>query len=110
MAYMEMGLHHEAIAEFRQAVGGPTYRRRCLELLATCYSRAGEPNLAASHWRAALEEASKTGDGTLPIRYALALSLAAAGQLVGARDELREIVRSDPSFLDARERLQALEA
>jgi len=107
---MEMGLHQEAIAEFRQAVGGAAYRRRCLELLATCYSRSGEPNLAASHWRAALEEATRTGEGVLPIRYALALSLAAAGELVGARDELREVVRSDPSFLDARERLQALDA
>jgi TolA-binding protein len=110
MAYMEMELYHEAISEFRQALGGATYRRRCLELLATCYSRAGEPQQAASHWRAALDEALKTGEGPLALRYELAVSLAAAGQVETAREELREVVRRDPKFLDANERLQALVA
>jgi Flp pilus assembly protein TadD len=54
---MEMGLIREAIAEFRLALEGSAFRRRCLELLATCYSRNGEPELAAAHLRAAHEEA-----------------------------------------------------
>jgi tetratricopeptide (TPR) repeat protein len=109
MTYMEMDLVTEAIAEFRQALGGEDYRRRCLELLATCYSRTGEPAQAATHWRAAIAEA---GDAVeeMALRYELACALTEAGQVDEAREELQEVLRRDPAFLDAQERLTALGA
>ena len=109
MTYLEMGLLSEAVGEFQKALGGPPYRRRCLELLATCYSRLGSPEQAAAHWRAAL--AADPGDGNeIELRYELACCLVAAGHLDEARDELRKVLVKSPEHLDARDRLEALEA
>jgi len=109
MTYLEMGLLSEAVGEFQKALGGAPYRRRCLELLATCYSRLGSPEQAAAHWRAAL--AADPGDGNeIELRYELACCLVAAGHLDEARDELRKVLVKSPEHLDARDRLEALEA
>jgi len=109
MTYLEMGLLSEAVGEFQKALGGAQYRRRCLELLATCYSRLGSPEQAAAHWRAAL--AASQGDGNeIELRYELACCLVAAGHLDEARDELRKVLIKSPEHPDARDRLAALGA
>jgi tetratricopeptide (TPR) repeat protein len=109
MTYLEMGLVSEAVGEFQKALGGAQYRRRCLELLATCYSRLGSPEQAAAHWRAAL--AASQGDGNeIELRYELACCLVAAGHLDEARDELKKVLIKSPEHPDARDRLAALGA
>lgn len=107
ITYMEMGVFSEAISEFRIALEGASYRQRCLELLATCYSRVNQPDLAASHWRAAIQEIGES-EGELAMRYELACALEAAGQVEDAREELRRLINRDPSFDAARARLEAL--
>ncbi len=107
ITYMEMGVFTEAISEFRIALEGAGYRQRCLELLATCYSRLDRPDLAAAHWRAAIQEAGD-GQGDVALRYELACALAAAGQVADAREELRRVLGRDPSFDAARVRLESL--
>jgi len=110
MTYLEMGLLSEAVGEFQKALGGAPYRRRCLELLATCYSRLGSPEQAAAHWRAALAADPGDGGNEIELRYELACCLVAAGHLDEARDELRKVLVKSPEHLDARDRLEALEA
>jgi Tfp pilus assembly protein PilF len=107
MTYMEMDLLSEAIAEFQQALAGADYRQRCLELLATCYSRTGEPEQAAIHWRAAIDESGDAVEQTA-LRYELACALTEAGKAQEAQQELRVVLNHDPEFLDAQERLAEL--
>jgi tetratricopeptide (TPR) repeat protein len=109
ITYMGMGVFAEAVAEFQQAMEGEGYRRRCHEMLATCYSRLDRPELAAGHWRAAIQEAGNS-EGEPALHYELACALAAAGQIEEARKELGEVLRRDPSFAAARTRLEALGA
>ena len=108
ITYMGMGVFDEAVSEFRQAIEGEGYRRRCHEMLATCYSRLNRPELAAGHWRAAIEEAKE--EGAPALHYELGCALAAAGHIEEARKELSEVLRRDPSFAAARTRLETLGA
>ena len=109
MTYFEMDLIEEAVPEFQKALGGIAVRRQCLELLASCYSRLGSPDRAATHERAAM--AADQGDGgEVELRYELACCLEDAGHLEDARAVLRQVLTQAPGYGDARERLAALEA
>jgi tetratricopeptide (TPR) repeat protein len=109
LAYVEMGLEREAIAELKIAQADTRHRQRCLELQATCYSRLGDPRTAAEYLRVALEELGPSDQREADLRVRLGTALMEAGEMDEAREVLRQAVARHPSHSDARQQLEALE-
>ena len=61
IAYKEMGLLDEAIAEFQKALGSPTNRVPTYEALGQCFLEKGQPKLASSILGRALNERGERG-------------------------------------------------
>ncbi|MGD8395127.1 MAG: tetratricopeptide repeat protein [Candidatus Eiseniibacteriota bacterium] len=108
LAYVEMGLEREALAELKIAQADPDHRQRSLELQAACYSRIGDPRTAAEYLRVALEELDALDAREADLRVRLGTVLMEAGETEEARAVLRQVVDRHPSREDARLHLEAL--
>jgi tetratricopeptide (TPR) repeat protein len=98
IAYKEMGLHEDAIGEFRLAIADPTRKLSCLHLMGVCALELGRGADAEAHLAQAL------ASGPLPAQQeaALRIDLGRAYRVLGDVSRARaayEAARSlDPSF------------
>jgi tetratricopeptide (TPR) repeat protein len=110
IAYKEMGLLEEAIAEFDVAVqhGGGTRAADCLTMLGVCELERGRPDAAIERFNAGLQ----LPDLSPEARYALAFELGAVyestGQTVEALEQYGSIDREDPNYRDVPARIARL--
>jgi tetratricopeptide (TPR) repeat protein len=110
IAYREMGLLDDAIAEFQSAMKSPTRRIDCLHMLGLCalaQSRAEEAVDLLSHALAAPDLAQ---DQELAIRFELGRAYASTGEVGKARLAWEKVAAVDPSFCEVGELLHALDA
>ena len=110
IAYREMGLLDEAIAEFQKALRASPQRTPVLEALGACFLDKGQPAIAATVLRRALSEPGATDDVLLGVLYLLAESAVARGDQAEAVACLERVVGVDIGFRDAANRLAALQA
>jgi tetratricopeptide (TPR) repeat protein len=108
MAYIEMGLYDDALAEFSLAQKHPELRLRSIEMLGRCFMQRDDVELAIEELRAGLEIEGYSQAEYLGLRYNLALAYEKFGEIGEATHNYEEIVRTDPSFRDARVRLHEL--
>jgi len=80
IAYREMGLLDEAIAELQLASRGPTRLVECISLLAACFLDKGLPQLAIKWLERGLAEPGLEPHQALSLRYDLAGALEARGE------------------------------
>jgi tetratricopeptide (TPR) repeat protein len=88
MAYREMGLHTEAVAAFRIAERDPRLTLRAREMSGRCLADTGRHDDAVREFEGALRFHDLDAGAEAELRYHLALSLAACGELADAVAQL----------------------
>ncbi len=110
MAYLEMGLHTEAIREFQSASRAEEFLLSSMEMIGYCFLKCNQPRLAVKQLTRALEIEKATGAGSLGIHYNLGLAHEMLGELDAAREHFEEVYIMDMSFRDVADKMKKLSA
>jgi tetratricopeptide (TPR) repeat protein len=108
IAFKEMGLYDEAIAELQKALRAPEGRLASSEALGVCFVEKKSYVVAESILRRALDLPAVGDQDRLGILYWLARALEAQGKKVDARDLYGRVFAVDIRFMDVGERAKAL--
>ena len=110
VAYKEMGLLDEAIAEFQKALRAPTNRVPTYEALGQCFMEKEQVAMAATILSRALHEKGVTEDQLVGVLYLLGRCAEARGQREQAIEYYQRVFVLDIQFRDVGERLVAVES
>lgn len=108
IAYMEMGLHDDAINEFRIAANDPNRRLDCLTLQGVCCRNKGDFEGAERVIASGLAMEGLAADRILSLRYELGLLHEAAGRREDALRTFHEIFSTNPGFRDTMKKIAIL--
>jgi tetratricopeptide (TPR) repeat protein len=108
IAFKQMEMWEEAIAELEQAVVGREDPRPVWEAMAECCVRTGERNRALEILHEAESHPANLSGPSPMIWYRIALLLEETGDRAGAVERLRRVIAVEPEFMDAAARLSAL--
>jgi len=108
IAYKEMGLVDEAIAEFQKALAGPTTRLPTYEALGQCFIDKGQFKLASSILSRALGERASE-DQLLGVLYWLGRAAEAQDNAEEALGYYQRVLVLDIQFRDITQRMSELE-
>jgi pilus assembly protein FimV len=108
IAYMEMGLHDDAIKEFLIAATDPQRTLDCLTLQGVCSREKGDFETAEHCFSAGLSLEGLEADRLLSFRYELALLYQVSGRREAALQAFREVFATNPGFRDTMQRISAL--
>ncbi len=108
VAFKEMGLLDEAIAEFQKALRAPEGKLRTSELLGVCFFEKGAYGVAESILRRGLDLPASGDQERLGILYWLGRALEEQGKKVEARDLYGRVFAVEIRFLDVGERVKTL--
>jgi tetratricopeptide (TPR) repeat protein len=109
VAYREMGLHQDAIAEFEIAARDPKLVCTCCAMIGMIHLEQGELEKAAEAYIRGLGAAQKTVDQEMSLYYDLGVVYEMKGSTSEALYYFRKIARRDPGYRDVRDRVEALE-
>ena len=110
IAYREMGLLDEAIAEFRVAFHDPKMSVHCASMIGLCLVGKRDFSAAIENYRRALAQISPQSVEALGLNYELAEAHIASGNLTEGYKLFARIRDVDPAFRDVRRRAKELEA
>jgi tetratricopeptide (TPR) repeat protein len=108
LAFKEMGLVDEAIAEFQIALRDGAMKLKVYEELGHCFLQKDEFNIAEKVLRRALQLKHDDELELLGVYYHLGRAYEALGQRDQARDAYERVLGMDINFQDVSERLLAL--
>ncbi|OLD43230.1 MAG: hypothetical protein AUI55_03010 [Gemmatimonadetes bacterium 13_1_40CM_2_70_7] len=108
VAFKEMGLLDEAIAELQKALRAPESKQRTSEALGVCFFEKGAHAVAESILRRGLELPAARDEERLGILYWLGRALEAQGKGAEARELYRRVFAANIRFMDVGERVKAL--
>ena len=108
IAFKEMGLLDEAIAELQKALRAPEGKLRVSEALGACFLEKGAYVVAESILRRALDLPSSGDQERLGILYWLGRALEEQGKRAEARELYGRVFAVDIRFMDVGERVKAL--
>jgi len=108
VAFKEMGLLDEAIAEFQKALAAPEGKLRTTEALGACFIERRAYVVAESILRRGLELPASGDKERLGVLYWLARALEELGKKVEARELYGRVFAVDIRFMDVGERVKAL--
>jgi tetratricopeptide (TPR) repeat protein len=108
IAYKEMGLIEDALAEFRVASAAPELYREACSMLGLCHWERGEAEEALRWYRAALEAPGSEDIPLSGLRYELAEKLEQTGDAQGAYELFERILADDPGYRDVHRRVSEL--
>ena len=109
IAYKEMGLIDEAIAEFQKALAGPTNRLATFEALGQCFVDKGQFKMASSVLTRALSEREATEEKLIGVLYLLGRVTEVQGRIEDALNYYHRVFVVDIEFRDINERISELE-
>lgn len=110
IAYKEMGLLEDAMAEFGKALVAPERQLGCLHMMGLCALELGRGADATAHLEQALALPSLPSDQQVHLRLDLGRAYAAAGDAARARAAFEAVRSADPGFADIEAELAALES
>ena len=110
IAYKEMGLVDEAIAEFQLAAKDERRMLECASMLGICFLEKGMPKLAVKWFEKGLATTGRTEEEYQGLRYDLGGALEQAGDSERALALFSELYGQDASFRDVAERIRRLRA
>src|SRR6266704_2297793 len=108
IAFKEMGLLDEAIAELQKALRAPEGKLKSSEALGVCFVEKGAHVVAESILRRALDLPASGDQERVGILYWLGRAREAQGKKVEARDLYGRVFAVDIRFMDVGERTKAL--
>lgn len=108
VAFKEMGLLDEAIAELQKALRAPEGKLRTSEMLGVCFFEKGAYGVAESILRRGLDLPASGDQERLGVLYWLGRALEQQGKKADARDLYGRVFAVDIRFLDAEQRVKAL--
>ena len=108
VAFKEMGLLDEAIAELQKALRAPEGKLRTSEMLGICFFEKGAYGVAESILRRGLDLPAHGDQERLGVLYWLGRALEQQGKKADARDLYGRVFAVDIRFLDAEQRVKAL--
>jgi tetratricopeptide (TPR) repeat protein len=108
IAYKEMGLLDEAIAEFQLAARDEARVLECASMLGICFMEKGMPKLAVKWFERGLEAPGRRDEEYQALRYDLAMAHEAAGDAQEALDLFTELYGQDASFRDVATKVRDL--
>jgi tetratricopeptide (TPR) repeat protein len=109
VAYKEMGLLDEAIAEFQKALRAPTNRVPTYEALGQSFMEKEQYPMAATILSRALNEKGVSEDQLVGVLYLLGRCAEIRGQVDAAVEYYHRVFVVDIQFRDVGDRLTALE-
>jgi tetratricopeptide (TPR) repeat protein len=108
IAYKEMGLVDEAIAEFQLAAKDDRRLLECSSMLGLCFMEKGMPKLAVKWFEKGLKAPGRLDEEYQGLRYDLAAAHEAAGDLDPALRIYSDIFAQDASFRDVGAKLREI--
>jgi len=108
VAFKEMGLLDEAIAELQKALRAPDGKLRTSEMLGVCFFEKAAYGVAESILRRGLELPASGDQERLGVLYWLGRALEEQGKKSDARDLYGRVFAVDIRFLDVEQRAKAL--
>jgi tetratricopeptide (TPR) repeat protein len=109
VAYKEMGLTDEAIAEFQKSLRGESHRVRSYEALGQCFVEKGQFQVAGTLLQRAIETAT-TGDHELVgVLYLMGYAAESLGRRADALRYYQRVFSVDIEFRDVAQRVAAME-
>ena len=110
IAYKEMGLIDEAIAEFELAANGEVRRFECCSMLGLCFVDKGMHDIAIKWLGAGLDISGRCEEEYNGLRYDIAQAYEALNQLEHALEHYIEIYFIDTRFRDVKDKLRELQS
>ena len=108
VAFKEMGLLDEAIAEFQKALRAPEGKLKTSEALGACFLAKGAFVVGESILRRALDLPATGDQDRVGVLYWLGRALEGQGKKVEARELYGRVFAVDIRFMDVGERVKAL--
>lgn len=109
VAYMQMDLIEEAIAEFQKAARHRDYAVHAHIQLAECFARKGLPEAALRSLQRVLEMGSGAEEVVQEVKYMMATLYEQMGEFDRAYDLYIEVYSLDARYRDVADRIQQLE-
>ncbi len=108
IAYKEMGLIDEAIAEFQLAAKDEARLLECSSMLGICFLEKGMPKLAVKWFERGLKAPGRTDDEYVALRYDLAAACEAAGDTDRALSLFTDLYGQDANYRDVASKVREL--
>ena len=109
VAFKEMGLLDEAIAQFQKALRGTAQRVRTFEALGQCFIEKGQLSVAHTILQRAINEPGAADEQLVGVLYLIASVCESLGKLADARGYFERVFAVDIQFRDVGDRLNALD-
>lgn len=109
IAYKEMGLVEDAIAELELASGGPDCFLDCCAMLGLCYRQLGRPESAVEWYRKGIAAGAGDEAGQLGLQFELAEAYVEMGDVGRARETFLAVAGVDRNYRDVTTRLREVE-
>jgi tetratricopeptide (TPR) repeat protein len=110
IAYKEMGLLDEAIAEFQLASKDQSRLLECCSMLGLCFLEKGMPQIAIKWFEKGLTSPGRSEEEQHGLRYDLAIAYESAGEPDRALELYMDIYRVNARFRDVKDRVSGLQA
>ena len=110
LAFKDMGLLNEAIAEFQIAARAHEYRLRAIEMLGDCFMDKGDHRIALKVLSRALQVPGYTDDELIGIFYLTGRAFESLGEGGAALEWYERVLGCDMHFRDASQRVSSLRA
>ncbi len=108
IAYKEMGLFADAVAEFELAMASPGRECMCHTMVGLCFVEQDELAEAIGHFKKGLYAEQKTEREELGLFYELGAAYERLGDVQEALYYFQKAVRMDPQFRGVRNRVEKL--
>jgi tetratricopeptide (TPR) repeat protein len=108
IAYKEMGLIDEAIAEFQLAAKDPKRALECSSMIGICFLEKGVPDVAIQWFEKGLKAPGRAAEEYRGLKYDLASAWEANGDAAIARQIFTELYAEDAGFRDVSDRVRSL--
>jgi tetratricopeptide (TPR) repeat protein len=108
IAYKEMGLLDEAIAEFQLAAKDEARLLECSSMLGICFMEKGMPKLAVKWFEKGLQAPGRNEEEYAGLRYDLAMAYEADGETKKALSLFTDLYGQDANFRDVAAKVREL--